>query len=157
MTTITPCLWFNNSIDDAIAFYTSTFKEGKVIAVQRHEPRGPAFTATIELAGHRFFLLNGSGAEASRFPFGEAVSFMIDCDGQAEVDYFWNAFVDNGGEESMCGWCKDKFGLSWQVIPKQLYETVGGSDPAGANRAMQAMLGMRKIVVADLQKAYSGA
>ncbi|MNT83702.1 3-demethylubiquinone-9 3-methyltransferase [compost metagenome] len=82
---------------------------------------------------------------------------MLECDGQEEVDYFWNTFVDNGGEESMCGWCKDRFGLSWQVIPKQLFETIGGPDKAGANRAMQAMLQMRKLIVADLQKAYAGA
>lgn len=157
MTKITPCLWFNNSIDDAIAFYTGTFKDGKVIDLQRQDPNGAAFTATIELAGNRFFLLNGSGQDKSQFPFSEAVSFMIECDGQEEVDYFWNTFVDNGGEQSMCGWCKDKFGLSWQVIPRQLFETIGGPDKAGANRAMQAMLQMRKIVVADLQKAYKGA
>jgi predicted 3-demethylubiquinone-9 3-methyltransferase (glyoxalase superfamily) len=157
MTKITPCLWFNNSIDDAIEFYTGTFKDGKVIDVQRQDPAGAAFTATIELAGNRFFLLNGSGQDKSQFPFTEAVSFMIECDGQVEVDYFWNTFVDNGGEQSMCGWCKDKFGLSWQVIPKQLFETVGGPDKAGANRAMQAMLQMRKINVADLQKAYAGS
>ncbi|WP_316355387.1 VOC family protein [Devosia sp.] len=157
MKKITPCLWFNNSIDEAITFYTETFKDGKVLEVQRQDPDGAAFTATIELAGNRFFLLNGSGADKSRFPFTEAVSFMLECDGQEEVDYFWNTFVDNGGEESMCGWCKDRFGLSWQVIPKQLFETIGGPDKAGANRAMQAMLQMRKLIVADLQKAYAGA
>ena len=156
MTKITPCLWFNNRIDEAIDFYTGTFNDGKVIELQRQDPNGAAFTATIELAGHRLFLLNGSGHDKSQFPFSEAVSFMIECDGQEEVDHFWNTFVDNGGEESMCGWCKDKFGLSWQVIPKQLYETMGGPDRSGANRAMQAMLGMRKIIVADLQKAYAG-
>lgn len=156
MTKITPCLWFNNSIDDAIEFYTGTFKDGKVIDVQRQDPDGAAFTATIELAGHRFFLLNGSGQDKSQFPFSEAVSFMIECDGQEEVDYFWNTFVDNGGEESMCGWCKDRFGLSWQVVPKQVFETVFGKDPSGAGRAMQAMLQMRKLDVAALEKAYAG-
>ncbi|RYF30249.1 MAG: VOC family protein, partial [Cytophagaceae bacterium] len=81
---------------------------------------------------------------------------MVQCDGQDEVDYFWDAFVGNGGAESMCGWCKDKFGLSWQIVPKQLFEAIGGPDRAGANRAMQAMLQMRKIDVAALQKAYAG-
>lgn len=157
MTKITPCLWFNDSIDDAIKFYTETFKDGKVLNVSRQDPDGAAFTATIELAGHTFFLLNGSGRDKSQFPFSEAVSFMIECDGQEEVDYFWNTFVDNGGKESMCGWCSDKFGLSWQVIPKQLFETIGGSDKAGAQRATQAMLQMRKLIVADLEKAYAGA
>lgn len=156
MTKITPCLWFNDSIDDAITFYTETFKGGKVRDLTRQDPNGAAFTATIELGGNTFFLLNGSGKGESQFPFSEAVSFMIECDGQEEVDYYWNTFVDNGGAESMCGWCKDKFGLSWQVIPKQLFETIGGSDKAGANRAMQAMLQMRKLDVGELQKAYAG-
>jgi predicted 3-demethylubiquinone-9 3-methyltransferase (glyoxalase superfamily) len=152
MTSIMPCLWFDDRIDEAIQFYTETFKEAKVLEIQRQAPDAPAFTAVVELAGQKVTLLNGG----PRFPFTEAVSFVIDCDGQDEVDYFWNRFVDNGGEESMCGWCKDRFGLSWQVIPKQLYEALQGSDKAGAERAMQAMLQMRKIIVADLQKAYAG-
>lgn len=148
-----PCLWFDDRIDDAIKFYSETFKSAKVHELVRHAPDKPAFTAIIELDGQKFFLLNGG----PQFKFTEAVSFMIDCDGQEEVDHFWNTFVDNGGEESMCGWCKDKFGLSWQVVPKQIFETVFGPDKAGAERAMQAMLSMRKLVVADLQKAYEGA
>lgn len=147
-----PCLWFDDHIDDAIKFYSETFKSAKVHELVRHAPDKPAFTAIIELDGQKFFLLNGG----QRFKFTEAVSFMIDCDGQEEVDHFWNTFVDNGGEESMCGWCKDKFGLSWQVVPKQIFETVFGPDKAGADRAMQAMLSMRKLLVADLQKAYAG-
>ncbi|KRA45469.1 VOC family protein [Devosia sp. Root635] len=153
MTKIMPCLWFDNRIDDAIAFYTETFKSAKVHDVVRQDPKGPAFTAVIELEGQKFMLLNG-GAD---FKFTEAVSFVIDCADQAEVDYFWNTFVSDGGEESMCGWCKDKFGLSWQVVPKQVFETVFGPDKAGANRAMQAMMQMRKLDVAGLQKAYAGA
>lgn len=153
MSKIMPCLWFDDRIDDAIKFYTETFKNASVKNVMRHDPNGPAFTAVIELEGHRFMLLNGG----PQFVFNEAVSFVIDCDGQEEVDYFWNRFTADGGAESMCGWCKDKFGLSWQVVPKQLFETMGGSDPAGAQRAGQALMGMRKIVVADLQKAYAGA
>ena len=157
MTAIMPCLWFNNRIDDAIKFYTETFKDAKVVTVTHQDPNGPAFTAIIELAGQKFFLLNGSGAGASQFPFSEAVSFMIECADQAEVDHFWNGFVGNGGEESMCGWCKDQFGLSWQVVPRQIYSTVMGPDQAGSQRATQAMLGMRKLIVADLEKAYAGA
>lgn len=152
MNKIMPCLWFDDRIDDAIEFYTSTFKSAKVIKVTHQDPNGPAFTAIIELEGHRFMLLNGG----PQFKFTEAVSFMIDCADQQEVDYFWNSFVDNGGEESMCGWCKDRFGLSWQIVPKQIYETVMGPDQAGAQRATQAMLGMKKLIVADLQKAYAG-
>ena len=153
MTKLMPCLWFDDRIVEAIQFYTDTFPSAKVLEVVRHGPDKPAFTAVIELEGQKFMLLNGG----PRFPFTEAVSFVIDCDGQEEVDYFWDRLVSDGGEESMCGWCKDKFGLSWQVIPKQLFETVGGADKAGANRAMQAMLQMRKLDVAALQKAYAGA
>lgn len=152
MTKIMPCLWFDDRIDDAITFYTETFKSAKVHEVVRQNPNGPAFTAVIELEGHKFMLLNGG----PQFKFTEAVSFMIDCADQAEVDYFWNTFVGNGGEESMCGWCKDKFGLSWQVVPKQIFETVFGPDKVGAKRAMDAMLQMRKLDVPTLQKAYSG-
>jgi predicted 3-demethylubiquinone-9 3-methyltransferase (glyoxalase superfamily) len=157
VTTIMPSLWFNNRIDDAIKFYTATFKDAKVHHVARQDPNGAAFTATIELAGQKFFMLNGSGPAESQFPFSEAVSFMVECDGQAEVDHFWNSFVDNGGEESMCGWCKDQFGLSWQIVPKQMYSTVMGADPAGARRATDAMLKMRKLIVGDLEKAYAGS
>lgn len=156
MTKIMPCLWFNDSIDDAIAFYTGTFKEAKVSQVVRQAPDKPAFTAVIELAGQEFFLLNGSGSEPTSNPFTWAVSFMIECDGQEEVDYYWNSFVDNGGKESMCGWCEDKFGLSWQVVPKQMHTTVLGPDKDGAQRAMQAMMGMRKLIVAELERAYAG-
>lgn len=152
MTSIMPCLWIDDRIDAAIDFYTSTFRTARVVEVVRPEPDRPAFTAVIELENQRFMLLNG-GPE---FPFTEAVSFVIDCDGQEEVDYFWNRFVDEGGEESQCGWCKDRFGLSWQVVPRQLTEALAGPDRDGADRAMQAMLKMRKIIVADVQKAYAG-
>ncbi|WP_332687459.1 VOC family protein [Devosia sp.] len=152
MTKIMPCLWFDDRIDDAIKFYTETFKSAKVHDVVRQAPDKPAFTAVIELEGHKFMLLNGG----PQFKFNEAVSFMIDCADQKEVDYFWNKLVGGGGEESMCGWCKDRFGLSWQVVPKQIFETVSGPDKAGAKRAMDAMLGMKKLIVADLQKAYAG-
>ena len=153
MTKLMPCLWFDHRIDEAIAFYTSTFESAKVHELVRHAPDSPAFTAVIELEGQKLFLLNGG----PRFPFTEAISIMIECDGQEEVDYFWNRLTGEGGEESMCGWCKDRFGLSWQVVPRQLYETVLGPDKEGANRATQAMLQMRKLDVAALQKAYAGA
>ncbi|MDB5613373.1 MAG: hypothetical protein JWQ22_1026 [Devosia sp.] len=156
MTSIMPCLWFDDRIDEAVKFYTETFKDAKVIQLNRQDPNGAAFTATIELAGQKFFLLNGSGGEPSKFPFSWAVSFMIDCADQTEVDHFWNGFVDNGGEASRCGWCKDKFGLSWQVVPKQIYGTVTGPDKEGSARAMQAMMKMGKLIVADLEKAYAG-
>jgi len=152
MTKIMPCLWFDDRIDDAIEFYTGTFKSAKVHDIVRQAPDRPAFTAVIELEGQKFMLLNGG----PDFKFTEAVSFTIDCADQEEVDYFWNRFVDNGGEESMCGWCKDRFGLSWQVVPRQLREVLEGADREGASRAMQAMMQMRKLNVAELQKAYAG-
>jgi len=152
MTKLMPCLWFDDRIDAAIEFYTGTFKDAKVIQRVRQTPDSATFTAVIELAGQEIFLLNGGAG----YPFTEAVSIMIECDGQAEVDYYWNAFVDNGGGESMCGWCKDKFGFSWQVVPKQMYGTVLGPDKDGAARAMQAMMTMRKLDVAALEKAYAG-
>ena len=152
MTKIMPCLWFDDRIGDAIKFYTETFKSAKVLDVTHQDPNGPAFTAIIELEGHKFMLLNGG----PQFRFTEAVSFMIECADQAEVDYFWNGFVGNGGEESQCGWCKDRFGLSWQVVPRQMYDTVLGPDKAGSQRATQAMLQMRKLDVAALERAYAG-
>ncbi|UYO00767.1 MAG: VOC family protein [Devosia sp.] len=152
MSKIMTCLWFDDRIDAAIEFYTSTFRSAKVIELVRHAPDQPAFTAVIELEGHRFMLLNGG----PRFTFTEAVSFVIDCDGQEEVDYFWSRLTSDGGEESMCAWCKDKFGLSWQVVPRQLTAALTGPDRDGANRAIQAMLQMRKIDIAAIEKAYAG-
>jgi predicted 3-demethylubiquinone-9 3-methyltransferase (glyoxalase superfamily) len=156
MPKIVPCLWFDDRIDDAIDFYTSTFPNSELKHVVRQGEGKPAFTALLDLAGNEFFLLNGSGAAGTNRPFTEAVSFMIECADQAEVDHYWNSFVDNGGEESQCGWCRDKFGLSWQVVPRQMYSTTLGPDRAGAQRATQAMLKMRKLIVADLERAYRG-
>ncbi|MCS6759526.1 MAG: VOC family protein [Candidatus Devosia euplotis] len=151
MTKLMSCLWFDDRIDDPIAFYTATFKNAHALQVAHHAPDKPAFTAVIELEGHRFMLFNGGPV----FAFTEAVSFVIDCADQAEVDYFWNAFVDGGGQKSQCGWCKDRFGLSWKVVPKQLYDTIAGGNPAGAKRATDATMDMKKLIVADLQKAYA--
>lgn len=156
MTKITPCLWFNNRIDEAIDFYTTTFPNTVVKQRYSQSPGTPTFTAIIELAGQDFFLLNGSGDSEPMYPFNEAVSFMIECADQAEVDHYWNGFVDNGGAESRCGWCKDKFGVSWQVVPVQLHSTTMGPDKEGSQRAFQAMLGMKKLIVAELEAAYRG-
>ena len=155
MTSIMPCLWFDDRIDDAIAFYTATFRDAKVITVTHQDPNGPAFTAVLEMAGQKFMLLNGG--DKDKHPFNWAVSFSIECADQAEVDHFWNGFVDNGGTASQCGWCSDRFGLFWQVIPRQLYATVMGPDREGSARATQAMLKMGKLIVTDLERAYAGA
>ena len=152
MKKIRPCLWFDDRIDEAIGFYTTTFQNAKITHVQRQGPDGPAFIANFELEGQEFMAMNGG----PMFKFNEAVSFFVTCADQAEVDYFWDAMTADGGEESRCGWLKDKFGLSWQIVPKQLFDTIGGPDREGAGRAMQAMMGMKKLIVADLVAAYEG-
>ena len=151
MQKITPCLWFDDRIEEAAKFYVSVFKGGRIADMSRM-PDGKVLTAHIEILGHTFMLLNGG----PRYTFTEAVSFSVDCKDQAEVDYYWKALTADGGEESMCAWLKDKYGLSWQIIPEALPRLLGGSDKAGANRAMQAMLQMRKIDIAALEKAYVG-
>jgi predicted 3-demethylubiquinone-9 3-methyltransferase (glyoxalase superfamily) len=151
MKKITPFLWFDTQAEEAMNFYVSLFKNSKVLGVSRG-PDGKAFTVSFELDGQEFIGLNAG----PQFKFNEAVSFFVNCEDQAEVDYFWNALTADGGEESMCGWLKDKFGLSWQIIPKQLGELMGDPDPVKSQRVMNALLEMKKIMVADLQKAYDG-
>jgi len=151
MKKITPFLWFDTQAEEAMNFYVSIFKNSKVGGVSRG-PDGRAFTVSFELDGQEFMGLN-AGPE---FKFNEAVSMYVDCEDQAEVDYFWNKLTADGGEESMCGWLKDKYDLSWQIIPKQLGELMGDPDPEKSQRVMQAMLKMQKIIVADLQKAHDG-
>jgi predicted 3-demethylubiquinone-9 3-methyltransferase (glyoxalase superfamily) len=132
-------------VPQAVEFYTSVFPDAKV------EMKSD-FLAIFELQGQRFYALNGG----PQFKFTEAVSFFISVDTQNEIDYYWDKLISGGGEPSMCGWLKDRFGLSWQVIPRKLMEYQGSSDRAAADRANQAMLKMRKIVIADLDKAYAG-
>jgi predicted 3-demethylubiquinone-9 3-methyltransferase (glyoxalase superfamily) len=151
MKKITPFLWFDTQAEDAMNFYVSLFKNSKVNNVSR-APDGKAFTVSFELDGQEFMGLNAG----PQFKFNESISMYVNCEDQAEVDYFWNKLTADGGEESMCGWLKDKFGLSWQIIPKQLGELMGDPDPEKSQRVMQAMLKMQKIIVADLQKAYDG-
>jgi predicted 3-demethylubiquinone-9 3-methyltransferase (glyoxalase superfamily) len=145
MTSITPFLWFDNNVPEAVAFYKSVFPNAKVETVND-------FMATFELEGQRFNALNGG----PRYKFNEAVSFFISVESQEEVDYFWNKLIADGGEESKCGWLKDKFGLSWQVVPTALGRYLSDPDRAKADRAMQAMMKMQKIVIADLDKAFAG-
>jgi predicted 3-demethylubiquinone-9 3-methyltransferase (glyoxalase superfamily) len=144
-TTITPFLWFDNTVPQAVDFYKSVFPDAKVDLVSD-------FLALFELQGQRFYALNGG----PQFKFTEAISFFISVDTQEEIDYYWDKLIAGGGEPSMCGWLKDKFGLSWQVIPRKLMEYQASSDRAAAERAQQAMLKMRKIVIADLDRAYAG-
>ena len=144
-TTVTPFLWFDNTVPEAVDFYTSIFPDAKI------EMKSD-FLAIFELQGQRFYALNGG----PQFKFTEAVSFFISVETQEEVDYYWDRLIADGGEESMCGWLKDKYGLSWQVIPAALMRYQSSSDRAAADRATQAMLKMRKIVIADLDAAFAG-
>ena len=151
MSKITPFLWFDTQAEEAMNFYVSLFKNSKVNNISRG-PEGNAFMVSFELDGQEFMGLNAG----PHHKFNEAISLYVDCKDQAEVDYFWNKLIADGGEESMCGWLKDKYGLSWQIVPKQLGELMGGPDSEKSQRVMQAMLKMQKIIVADLQKAYDG-
>lgn len=158
MDKISTCLWFDGQAEDAARFYTSLFPNSHVDAVENAAsdtpsgPEGTALTVNFTLAGRSFIGLNG-GPE---FPFTEAISMSIDCDDQAEVDRYWDALLADGGQPSVCGWLKDRFGLSWQVIPRQLPQMLQSSDRAAAKRAMEAMLKMVKIDVAELERAYAG-
>jgi predicted 3-demethylubiquinone-9 3-methyltransferase (glyoxalase superfamily) len=147
---ITPFLWFDNQAEEAMNFYVSVFKNSKVLDVNR---AGDAvMSVTFELDGQQFMGLNAG----PRFKFTEAVSFFVRCQTQAEVDYYWNALTADGGEESMCAWLKDKYGLWWQIVPDALGELLGDPDPARAQRAMNAMLQMRKLDIQELKDAADG-
>ena len=154
MPAITPWLWFATEAEDAANYYVSIFPNSRVTEVSRHGDAGPGapgtvLAATFELDGTPFAALNGG----TDFPFNESVSFLIDCADQSEVDHYWERLTADGGEESRCGWLKDRYGVSWQVVPRRLNQLLGDPDPGRARRAMQAMLGMAKIDVAGLEAA----
>jgi predicted 3-demethylubiquinone-9 3-methyltransferase (glyoxalase superfamily) len=156
MPKVHPFLWFDTQAEEAANFYVSIFPNSKVRSVMRNPPGAPGqegavLTVDFELDGYRVTALNGG----PNYRFSEAVSFVIDCQDQAEVDHYWNALTQ-GGAESMCGWLKDRFGFSWQVVPKQLFETIGGTDAEGRKRAVAAMMQMHKLDVAKLEAAYAG-
>lgn len=151
MKKITPYLWFDTQAEEAMNYYVSLFKNSRALNISRG-PDGNAFTVSFELDGQEFMGLNAG----PRFKFNEALSMYVNCEDQAEVDYFWNSLTSDGGEESMCGWCKDKYGLWWQIIPRQLGELMSDPDPVKSQRVMEAMLKMQKIIIADLEKAHAG-
>jgi predicted 3-demethylubiquinone-9 3-methyltransferase (glyoxalase superfamily) len=158
---ITPFLWFDNNAEEAAAFYTSVFKNSGIGSTAKYDeaasegsgqPKGSVMVVEFEIAGQNFIALNGG----PHFKFTEAVSFVIDCKDQEEVDYYWWHLTADGGQESQCGWLKDKFGLSWQVVPSVMNDLITGPDPDGAKRAMAAMMKMKKLEIQQLQDAYDG-
>jgi len=159
---ITPCLWFDDRAEEAADFYTSIFARSRVVNVSRYgeagqeihgKPPGSAMTVVFELEGQAFTALNGG----PMFKFNEAISFQVSCETQDEVDYYWERLSEGGDEGAQqCGWLKDKFGVSWQVVPAALLEMIQDSDADKAGRTMQAMLQMKKIDIAALRKAYAG-
>jgi predicted 3-demethylubiquinone-9 3-methyltransferase (glyoxalase superfamily) len=156
---LTTCVWYNYTAEEAANFYVSLFSDSRIISVQRtpadtpSQEAGEVIVVEFELMGQKFIGLNGG----PQFQQSEAVSFVIHTDSQEETDRFWNAIVGNGGAESMCGWCKDKWGVNWQVTPKRLIELVfANPDPAAAKRAMDAMMQMHKIDIATIEAAAAG-
>jgi len=154
MSKVTPFLWFDNNAEEAVNFYTSVFKNSKIGTVHRYGdtgpgPKGTVMTASFTIDGLEFTALNGGPV----FKFNESISFVVHCKDQAEVDYYWEKLTSNGGQEVECGWLKDKFGLSWQIVPDALFELLGDKDPVKSQKVMKAMLQMKKIDVAKLKQA----
>jgi predicted 3-demethylubiquinone-9 3-methyltransferase (glyoxalase superfamily) len=161
MQKITPFLWFDHQAEEAAKFYTSVFKNSKVGKILRYDeatakavggPVGSVLTIEFEIEGQKFTALNGG----PQFKFNESVSFVVQCKTQEEVDYFWEKLTAGGGQESECGWLKDKFGLSWQVTPTVLIDMLNDKDPKKAGRVMKAMMQMQKIEINKLKAAYAG-
>ncbi|MBM3121597.1 MAG: VOC family protein [Chloroflexi bacterium] len=156
MQKITPFLWFDSQAEDAANLYVSLFPDSKVTGVSRYGdgmplPKGTVMSVTFRLAGQEFMALNGGPA----FKFTEAISFFVNCETQEEIDRLWSKLTE-GGEPSQCGWLKDRFGLSWQIVPDVLGELIGDPDPEKAGRATQAMLKMGKLDIAELKRAHAG-
>jgi predicted 3-demethylubiquinone-9 3-methyltransferase (glyoxalase superfamily) len=158
---INPCLWFDTEAEDAARFYCSVFKNSRLGKINRYvdegqqihgKQAGSVMAVEFEIDGQRFAALNGG----PQFKFTEAISFQVHCDDQKEVDYFW-AKLSEGGQEVACGWLKDKFGLSWQIVPKALFEMLSSADPARTKRVTKAFLQMKKFDIAALERAYAGA
>ncbi len=161
MQKITPFLWFDDQAEEAVKFYTSIFKNSNVGRTLRYseeaaqasgQPAGSVLTIELEIEGQKFVALNGG----PQFKFNESISFVVNCETQEEVDYFWEKLTADGGRESACGWLKDKFGLSWQVTPTVLIDMLHDKDSEKAERVMKAMLQMQKIDTAKLKAAYLG-
>jgi len=161
MQKITPFLWFDGQAEDAVNFYTSLFKNSKIGRILRYtkevaensgRPVGSVLTIEFEIEGQKFVALNGGPL----FKFNESVSFVVNCETQEEVDYFWEKLMADGGQESQCGWLKDKFGVSWQITPTVLIDMLNDKDAKKAERVMKAMMQMQKIDIETLKEAYAG-
>ena len=161
MKSITPFLWFDHQAQEAVKFYTSVFNDSRIgrilrcneeVAKASGQPAGSVLTIEFKIAGQKFVALNGG----PQFKFNESVSFVVNCETQEEIDYFWQKLTADGGEESQCGWLRDKFGLSWQITPTVLIDMLHDDDPQKAERVMHAMLQMQKIDIAKLKAAYDG-
>jgi len=155
-TRIVPCLWFDTQAEEAARFYTSIFKNSRITAVSHYAenmpmPKGTVLTVRFELDGQEHLAMNGG----PMFHFTEAISLMVECKNQQEIDFYWDRLLD-GGSEAQCGWLKDKYGLSWQVVPEGLEKLIGDEDPTKANRVLQAVMGMVKLDVAKLEAAHAG-
>lgn len=158
MEKITTCLWFDDRAEEAVNFYTGVFKNSKIGSTSRYDeasakasgrPVGTVLTMTFELEGRHFMALNGG----PMFKFNESVSLVVNCENQEEIDYYWNKLTSGGGQESMCGWLKDKFGLSWQIVPTELGKLMSSKEPGKAQRVMAALLQMKKLDLNALKNA----
>ena len=157
-TKIAPCFWFDNQAEEAARYYCGIFPDSKITAISRYpeshneKPAGSVLLVAFDLRGQSFTALNGG----PHFQFNEAISFQIECEDQKEVDYYWEALSKDGGQTQQCGWLTDKFGVTWQVVPKQLEMLMNDPDAAAAERVTKAMLAMTKLDVEGLEKAYRG-
>ena len=153
MLDVTPCLWFHAEAEEAATFYVSVFPNATITHVMPSAPGRPPVAVSFELDGRPFLALNGRRKPG----FTDACSFMVQCETQAEIDRYWDALTRDGGAEGQCGWLTDRFGVSWQIVPGAMGTLLGGADAAASGRAMQAMLGMRKLDIAALERARAGA
>lgn len=157
MQKITPFLWFDSQAEEAVEFYLSVFKDGKIHTITRYPEDGPGEAGTVmtiafELKGQQFVAMNGGPG----MPFTNAVSLVVNCDSQEEIDYFWEKLAADGGEPNVCGWLKDKYGLPWQIMPGQIWDWLCGEDPAKVKRVTSAVWQMEKMDLAVLERAASG-
>jgi predicted 3-demethylubiquinone-9 3-methyltransferase (glyoxalase superfamily) len=155
---ISPCLWFDTNAQEAVDFYSSIFKNSRTVSKNyygegQHLPAGTLLSVKFELDGQEFTALNGGPI----FKFTEAISLMVYCESQAEIDELWEKLIAGGGQHSVCGWLKDRFGLSWQIVPAQLEQWTASTDQKKAGAALQAVMKMKKLIVADIEKAYKAA